>query len=174
VHPIPQSAGQSGAPPGAPDAPRGLPRDARVGDVLGRADPFSSVLTHPLGRDGVWDPDEFFASGERDVERLMAVCDEFGLPARRACALEVGCGVGRLLRALARRFERCTGFDVSPSMLERAAELTADVLRCGWVCAGDAPLPEVARRGFDLVVSHLVLQHLPNRAVNLTYIAARP
>jgi ubiquinone/menaquinone biosynthesis C-methylase UbiE len=76
--------------------------------------------------------------------------------------LEVGCGTGELLRAVARagRPARLAGLDPDPKMLAQAdaklrgAGVEADLVR-GWAQA--LPFPDGA---FDLVLSSLMLHHL--------------
>src|SRR6185436_6046223 len=65
----------------------------------------------------------FFASGEDDVAELFALVREH-LAADFAprSALDFGCGVGRLARALAKRVERVVGLDVAPAMLVLARQ----------------------------------------------------
>jgi ubiquinone/menaquinone biosynthesis C-methylase UbiE len=69
--------------------------------------------------------DETWAEGtRRDAAFLMRqLPPELG--PGHAC-LDLGCGAGRMLPALARRFERVTGVDVSPEMLGQARQLLAD------------------------------------------------
>ena len=99
---------------------------ARDWDDLALVDPYWAVLAAEGKRDGGWGLDEFFATGEADVEQILATADQLGRPARRERALDFGCGVGRLTRALARRFDEAVGVDVSARMLEQARRLNAD------------------------------------------------
>ena len=101
----------------------------------------------------------FAASGERDLE--SQVLD--GLDARADWSvLEIGCGIGRLLRPLSSRVGRAVGVDLSDEMVRRGREYCADLpnvelLRTDGTLAG---LPEAS---FDLVFSHIVFQHLPRK-----------
>jgi SAM-dependent methyltransferase len=149
-------------------------RQARDWDDLALVDPFWAVLATNEKRDGGWDLDEFFATGEADVEHVLATADQLGRPARRELALDFGCGVGRLTRALARRFDEAIGVDVSERMLEHARRLNGDTPNLTFAST-DEPPPGT----FDLVVANLVLQHLPSNALARVYIerlikAARP
>jgi len=81
-----------------------------------------------------------------------------------ARVLELGCGTGRnrafFLEAGARTY---VGVDASAGMLGRARSLQADD-RCRWIEADvTRPLP-ADLRGFDLVVSSLVLEHVEDLA----------
>jgi trans-aconitate methyltransferase len=147
---------------------------ARDWDDLALVDPFWAVLAADGKRGGGWEPTEFFATGDADVEQILATAAELGRPLRRERVLDFGCGVGRLTRALARRFDEAVGVDVSERMLEHARRLNADTPN---VTFTNAEHPPAGR--FDLVVANLVLQHLPSRPLARVYIsrlieAARP
>ena len=51
-------------------------------ETFGQEDPLWAVLTDPSKRGGRWDVDEFFATGEREVEALWSdlATSAFGLP----------------------------------------------------------------------------------------------
>jgi ubiquinone/menaquinone biosynthesis C-methylase UbiE len=77
--------------------------------------------------------------------------------------LEVGCGTGELLRSLARRFPRAalTGLDPDPEALTLAGDkLRRDGLEARLVPGRAESLP-FAVSSFDLVVSSLMIHHLP-------------
>jgi len=114
-------------------------------------------------------------------EGLAAVCS-YGMPAfynrvidlsqRLALApwlrvrpgtsvLDVGCGVGRWCRELARRGARVTGVDFSPTMIAEARRRAAArgvLARCRFLVQDLAHLD--AGEKFDLVLSVTVLQHV--------------
>jgi SAM-dependent methyltransferase len=147
---------------------------ARDWDDLATVDPLWAVLSADGKRNGGWQLDEFFATGEAEVEQILATAAEIGRPARRERALDFGCGVGRLTRALATRFGETQGIDVSERMLEQARRLNAQTPNLTFAQADEPPAGP-----FDLVVANLVLQHLPSKALARAYIkrlleAARP
>jgi SAM-dependent methyltransferase len=77
------------------------------------------------------------------------------------CALVVGCGLGEDAEALRRHGFEVTGFDVSPTAVERCRErFTADGVRFRVVDLFDAP--EDWSRAFDLVLESYTLQALPH------------
>ncbi len=131
-----------------------------------------SIVTDRAKRDGGWDADQFFASGRATIDELWRVADGLGLPAHRRRALDLGCGLGRLTRALAVHVDAVLGLDISPSMIEQAQRLHA----AGQVPAGQVPAGQGVTfavhdaddlRGhpdgsFDVVCCLLVLQHLPS------------
>jgi SAM-dependent methyltransferase len=138
---------------------------ARDWDDLALVDPFWAVLAADGKRGGGWELSEFLSTGEADVEQILATASELGRPSRHERALDFGCGVGRLTRALARRFDEAVGIDVSERMLEHARRLNADTPNVTFA-SSDEPPPEP----FDLVVANLVLQHLPSKALARVYI----
>ena len=147
---------------------------ARDWDDLALVDPFWAVLAADDKRGGGWDPTEFFATGEADIEQMLATAAQLERPALRERALDFGCGVGRLTRALAGRFDEAIGVDVSERMLEHARRLNADKPNLTFA-NGERPPSDP----FDLVVANLVLQHLPSKALARVSIgrliaAARP
>lgn len=113
-------------------------------------------------------PDErrFWESGEEEVATAVAAA---GME-RGRLAVDIGCGVGRLSRPLARRFDAVRSFDVSTKMVELATENLAplgNVTVTAVDGTGSVPLPDAAA---DLVLSLQVFQHIPSRAITLAYI----
>ena len=154
--------------------PESASHQARDWDDLALVDPFWAVLAADGKRGGGWELGEFFSTGEAEVELILATAAQLGRPSRHERALDFGCGVGRLTRPLARRFDEAVGVDVSERMHKHARRLNADTSNVTFINAGHPPAGR-----FDLVVANLVLQHLPSRALARVYItrlieAARP
>lgn len=144
-------------------------------EALSRLDPLWAVLSYRRHKFGRWDPEAFLATGERQVSDLLRRCGRLDRPGVRRAALDFGCGVGRLAPALAARFGRYVGVDISEGMISRARELHADRPNCEFVTSPDGslgPLPGPGSGGFDLVVSYYVLQHLPDPALVGEYVEA--
>jgi len=139
-----------------------LRRHRQDWDDLASLDPYWSVLTEPGKRFGGWDRQEFLRSGETEIQGLMAAARELGLPHAREAALDFGCGLGRLTRAMAQHFGQVWGVDISARMVEQARALHRDVPNCTFQTT-DGPLAFPGGR-FDLIYSVLVLQHQPTRA----------
>jgi SAM-dependent methyltransferase len=135
-------------------------QQARDWDDLAELDPLWAVLSEPEFSRGAGSIDKLFASGAGEVSGALDVARELGRPERFGTALDFGCGVGRLSRALAARFERVTGVDVSRKMLEAARELNADVPNVEFVLNSRPDLSLFESGSFDLVYSSIVLQHL--------------
>ena len=145
-------------------------RHRRDWETLGELDPLYAILSGPEHRLGGWDQEAFFAAGRRDADRLLASAERLGRPVRRGTVLELGCGVGRLIRPLADHFERCIGIDVSASMLARARLLNAHLDNCVWLLTTGDDLQMIPDESVDLAFSTLVLQHVPTRAGILRYV----
>jgi len=101
---------------------------------------------------------EYYSSGERDLERDI-------LPhiAARGCALEIGCGAGRITRALARAFDKVYTVDVSAGMVARAREALAGC-RNVQVFQNDGRSLEMVREPLDIAVAYGVFPHLSREA----------
>lgn len=148
-----------------------MPRHKQDWNELGEMDPLWAILSDPAGQYGGWQLDEFFDTGEHAVARLMARAEELGYPKRREMALDFGCGVGRLTRALATRFGHCYGVDISPSMIAQARELHTDIDNLTFTEISEESLSEFQNDTFDLICTFLVLQHVPTRAGIESYLA---
>lgn len=146
----------------------GESRHRRDWEALAELDPLYAILSTPEAKHGGWDTDAFLATGINDVTRILATAERMGLPARRQATFELGCGVGRLTHALAPHFARCVGVDISPTMIAKARELHSGLANCDWIVNTTDDLRRFDGGSFDLVLSHLVLQHVPTRSAILT------
>jgi SAM-dependent methyltransferase len=139
-------------------------------DELGELDPLWAVLTEPQLRFGYWDPSAFFRTGQEEIDEILAVAKRLERPARFERALDFGCGVGRLTRALAPYFRECHGTDISESMINRAIMLNQGVANCKFILNVNSDLAQFNDGSYDLVITRRVLQHLPGQALIRTYI----
>jgi ubiquinone/menaquinone biosynthesis C-methylase UbiE len=132
---------------------------ARDWEEMAKLDPLWAILSEPEKRFGNWDPTDFFRTGEVEIAGLMKTAQQMGLPRQHKHAIDFGCGIGRLTRALKSHFQVCHGVDISSRMLEMARRLTTD---CDFRQAND--LSSFKDGSADLIYSNLVLQHQPDRA----------
>jgi ubiquinone/menaquinone biosynthesis C-methylase UbiE len=146
-------------------------RQAQDWNDLARLDPYWAILTAADKRYGGWDSDEFFAIGTVEVSAMMERFERLGHPEQRARALDFGCGLGRITRALAQHFEESVGVDISEDMVRRARDLNADVPGALFVVNVANDLARFDDASFDLVFSSIVLQHVPDRSTIESYIA---
>jgi SAM-dependent methyltransferase len=141
-------------------------------DGLGRTDPLWAILAYPERHGHGWDGDEdqFFTSGRQAVDDAMTILDRHGLrPERAERALDFGCGVGRLTQGLARHFAQVDGVDVAASMVDLANRYNATPDRVTYHLNEAADLTLFENSSFDLILSIIVLQHIPNR-LKVTYL----
>ena len=119
--------------------------------------PYFGVFTHERYKNPSRDDlKEFFASGEIDIAHFVATCRRVFGAFEPKSALEFGCGVGRLLIPLAKLTGHATGVDVADGMLSLARSY-ADDAGASVILAKTIPADEK----FDLVLSHITLQHIP-------------
>ena len=140
---------------------RSLQRLRETWHALGEDDPLWAILSQPQMRGGRWDAARFFAAGEEEIAGLQAQCAALDRPRAHAVALDFGCGVGRLSRALASRYAQVIGVDISPSMLAQARELHAQFPNVRFVENATARLDFLADASVDLVYSVITLHHMP-------------
>ena len=77
-----------------------------------------------------WSDDEFFESGRENVRReiltdMINICQ--GCDPKRMKVLEIGCGLGRITRALAETFGAVYAVDISGEMVAQARKALADL-----------------------------------------------
>ena len=108
----------------------------------------------------------FFDTGRRIVGEAL---DDAPPAPGDYLAVEIGSGLGRVCLALAERFRRVIGIDVSPEMVARARELvTAD--NVDFVLGDGTSLRSIGDGEADLVLSFTVFQHIPQVSVIEDYI----
>jgi SAM-dependent methyltransferase len=136
---------------------------------LARRDPFAAVLTDVDRRFGGRDLEGFYRSGTEEIAAVLHRATERGLDVPRRRALDFGCGVGRLTHALAERFERSDGVDISPSMLRVARERCRQPERCTFHRNLAPNLEIFPDAAFSFIYSTIVLQHI-DASISTRYI----
>ena len=144
-----------------------LTRQRNDWEELAALDPLWAVLSDAEMRFNRWDHARFFRTGAQEIGALVAHAEQLGFPDQWHRALDFGCGVGRLTRALRAYFPECHGVDISSRMVQRARELTPG---CDFHINTETNLQLFDDSYFDLVYSVIVLQHQPSRAVALSYV----
>lgn len=114
------------------------------------------------------DEERFWAEGDRVVDVLLGMA---GVQLRGdETVLDVGCGLGRLSRALSRRVAEVHAIDVSAEMLRRAREANAALGNVTWHQGDGTSLRPVADGTVDGVFSHVVFQHIPDPEITYGYV----
>jgi len=128
---------------------------------LAQADPLWAICTDPGKRNGQWTRENFFATGRKEIETVLGYAAKIGLCIDKTSpALDFGCGVGRLTRALAQHFPECCGVDISPTMINLAREMNRDFPHCHFLLNEDARLKNLPDNYFGVIYTSLVLQHI--------------
>jgi len=129
-----------------------------------------------------WSDEEFYGSGEATVREqilndLTNICQ--GKDPKDMTVLEIGCGTGRVTRALANLFGAVYGVDISAEMVSQARKGLAGlpnvhihrnngrdlcVLRRRWWS------PFAAKLQFDFAFSFIVFQHIASTAIIESYV----
>jgi SAM-dependent methyltransferase len=144
-----------------------MPEDMRgFWDRRADEDPFFFVdsrmgYRHP-------DMETFWAWGEQDLDRLLAVVGETIDPVDDV--VEIGCGVGRLTRVISPRARSVRALDVSGRMLELAKEHNSHLTNVDWLLGDGSSLTGIESGSADACVSHVVFQHIPDPEVTLSYV----
>lgn len=120
-----------------------------------------------------WDDREFFRSGEINVANdvmadMLRICGGTRSPWDLRM-LEIGCGVGRMTRMLARIFGHVTAIDISEEMISRARENLKGLQNVTLVLGDGCSLTSLESEQFDFAFSFIVFQHIPSYEVIQRY-----
>jgi SAM-dependent methyltransferase len=132
----------------------------------------------------LWSDEEFFASGEITMQDqvlsdLENVCQ--GRDPKQMRVLEIGCGAGRVTRALARFFGEVYAVDISREMVRQARRALHDSPNARVIRNNGKDLSAVRARWwhrfgfgtkvqFDFAFSCIVFQHIPSREIIENYV----
>ena len=109
--------------------------------------------------DGVESDEVMWQSGARDFAILFP--DTVAEQSSNGLGLEIGCGVGRLLRPAANYFGQVIGVDVSATALEEARRLLFDYDNLRFICGTGTEIPDVANNSVDAVFAFACFAHMP-------------
>jgi len=111
--------------------------------------------------DGVGSDEEMWQAGKRDFELLLEGLLEH---ASDKTALDIGCGVGRLMKQAAAHFEKVVGIDVSEKAIEKAEALLKECSNVELVLGDGLELKEVKTDSIDIAYSFAALGTMPVRS----------
>jgi SAM-dependent methyltransferase len=129
--------------------------EAHDWELVARRDPYFGVVSVEEFRTGRMTAEtkrRFYEGGETDIARVLAWFDaDLGARPTAGCALDIGCGVGRLTSAMARSVPQVAGYDISETMVALArAEAPPNATFATALPAGP----------FSWINSYLVFQHI--------------
>lgn len=121
-----------------------------------------------------WTDADFFASGQATVDGhiltdLENICQ--GRNPKDMRVLEIGCGAGRITRALANLFGEVHAVDISGEMIARAREALQNHLNAHVYLNNGIDLSPLPDEPFDFAFSLYVFQHIPSYEIIESYIS---
>jgi len=120
-----------------------------------------------------WTDEQFFKSGEMTVTEQILNDMENICQGRRPAemrVLEIGCGAGRVTRALTNLFGEVHAVDVSGEMVRQAALALGDRPNAFVYQNNGKDLTVLPALEFDFAFSSIVFQHIPSREVIENYV----
>jgi ubiquinone/menaquinone biosynthesis C-methylase UbiE len=120
-----------------------------------------------------WTDQDFFASGERTVaEEILTdmtnICQ--GKDPKQMKVIEIGCGAGRITRALSSLFGEVHAVDISEEMVRQARQALAGRPHAHVYQNNGRDLAVLGDIQADFAFSMIVFQHIPSREVIENYV----
>jgi ubiquinone/menaquinone biosynthesis C-methylase UbiE len=121
-----------------------------------------------------WKDEDFFESGRSTVREeiltdMTNICQE--KDPKEMTVVEIGCGVGRVTRALSEVFGTVHGVDVSGEMVRQARAGNLEMTNAYFHQGNGADLTVLGNIQSDFCFSSIVFQHIPSREVIDSYVA---
>ncbi len=120
-----------------------------------------------------WNDEEYFESGRENVRReiltdMTNICQ--GKDPKQMKVLEIGCGSGRITRALSEIFGEVYAVDISGEMIRQATESLKDRPNAHVYQNSGSDLSILGDIQVDFAFSFIVFQHIPSREVIQSYV----
>ncbi len=120
-----------------------------------------------------WTDEDYFESGRVNVRDevltdMINVCQ--GKDPRQMKVLEIGCGSGRITRALAEIFGQVYAVDISGEMILQARETLKSTPNAHVFQNNGTDLSVLGDIEVDFAFSYIVFQHIPSRQVICSYV----
>jgi len=120
-----------------------------------------------------WTDDAFFASGQQQIDEdiltdMQNICQ--GKEPRAMRVIEIGCGAGRITRALAKLFGEVHAVDISGEMVEAARRALVDLPNAHVYQNNGCDLKVIPAGEYDFAYSAIVFQHIPSREIIENYV----
>jgi SAM-dependent methyltransferase len=120
-----------------------------------------------------WNDEEYFESGRENVRReiltdMINICQ--GKDPKQMKVLEIGCGSGRITRALSEIFGEVYAVDISGEMIRQATESLKDRPNAHVFQNSGSDLSVLGDVEVDFAFSFIVFQHIPSREVIQNYV----
>lgn len=120
-----------------------------------------------------WTDAEYFDSGRQNVYHEILtdmgnVCH--GQDPKAMSVLEIGCGSGRITRALSEAFGQVYAVDISGEMIRQAKQALHDRPNAHVFQNNGSDLQVLGDIQVDFAFSYIVFQHIPSREVIYSYV----
>lgn len=120
-----------------------------------------------------WTDEEFYASGDQTISEeirtdMINICQ--GKDPKQMRVIEIGCGAGRVTRALAKVFGQVHAVDVSGEMIAQARQALKDTPNAFVYQNNGMDLSVLPSGPYDFAFSTIVFQHIPSREVIYNYV----
>jgi SAM-dependent methyltransferase len=107
-----------------------------------------------------YETEEVFAqSGQDTAQALLGALNGLWRPSWRV--LDIGCGIGRVLKPLAKHFHALVGIDVSSTMIAQSKAWLSECPHVTTFETSGMDLREFQNQSFSLVYSYVAFQHMP-------------
>ena len=110
----------------------------------------------------------FTQSGQHTAQALLEALKGLFQPSWKV--LDIGCGIGRVLKPLAKHFDSLVGIDVSSTMIAQSKEWLSEYPHVTTFETSGMDLRKFQDQSFNLVYSYVAFQHMP-RPVLEQYLA---
>ena len=129
---------------------------------LAKEDALWAILTDPDKKGGAWNEEAFFKTGEIEIENLFDYLSSQQFIPDLNTAMDFGCGVGRISRALYPKFSKIIGIDASETMIDQAKKLNQAFSDKISFLLNKAPdLSILPDNSISFIYCTIVLQHIP-------------
>ena len=105
------------------------------------------------------DDEKFSQSGQQSAHVLLASIAPYYDPSWTV--LDIGCGIGRMLKPLARHFHTLVGVDVSGEMIRKSKQWLEGLENVETLETSGIDLYPLPSESFHLVYSYVAFQHMP-------------
>ena len=128
----------------SPDGGSSISRIRTAYDEISKLSDLGSVALYSLGRNDLL---------EKATNEVVDYMRSEGLLGKGKSALEIGCGTGRFLAAMAPELLSVTGIDISENMLKAAADRCRNIANVDLIHGDGKVFGSVPREQFDLIVA---------------------
>jgi len=120
--------------------------------------------------------EEFWQSGRENCDQILGIDSTRynkifdKKDPKKMKALEIGCGIGRILIPMSEKFGEVIGVDVSEKMIEIAKKYLKDISNCKVFITSGSDLSVLNDNSIDFCYSYIVFQHIPEKEIIINYV----